>query len=187
MTFNISTVREQPSKLVDVIQQTVKRSSKPRRITLGNDSAILCEVVVLVNGSGIRLDLTDNNFSPPKIMPSKMLISVYTRQCNDNKNVSDIPTSKITDKEIEEGVNKLIQIIDTMSFPTVSQTYQECCVCLEMTNKITKCNHAVCNVCCKKIEAICEDKIEQAEYEMGGEVDWDDIQMPCCPMCRKMM
>ena len=89
MTFNISTVREQPSKLVDVIQQTVKRSSKPRRITLGNDSAILCEVVVLVNGSGIRLDLTDNNFSPPKIMPSKMLISVYTRPCNDNKNVSD--------------------------------------------------------------------------------------------------
>ena len=190
MTFNISTLREQPSKLVDVLQQTVKRSSKPRRITLGNDSAILCEVVVLVNGSGIRLDLTDNNFSPPKIMPSKMLSSVYTRPCNNDKHVFDIPTSKITDKEIEEGVNKLIQIIDTMSFPTVSQTYQECCVCLEMTNKITNCNHAVCEGCYKKIEAISEDQVEQAEFEAedeGIEIDWDDIQMPCCPMCRKMM
>jgi len=179
MTFNISTVREQPSDLIDVLQQTVKRSSKPRRITLGNDSAILCEVVVLVNGSGIRLDLTDNNFSPPKIMPSKMLSSVYTRPCNENKDVFDIPTSKITEKEIEDAVIKLIQIIDTMSFPTVSQTYQECCVCLEMTNKITNCNHAVCNGCCKKIEEICITKYEHA--------DWDDQELPCCPMCRKMM
>jgi len=179
MTFNISTVREQPSDLIDVLQQTVKRSSKPRRITLGNDSAILCEVVVLVNGSGIRLDLTDNNFSPPKIMPSKMLSSVYTRPCNENKDVFDIPTSKITEKEIEDAVIKLIQIIDTMSFPTVSQTYQECCVCLEMTNKITNCNHAVCECCVKKIEEICITKYEHA--------DWDDQELPCCPMCRKMM
>ena len=124
MTFNISTVQEKPSDLIDVIQQTIKRSSKTRRITLGNDSAILCEVVVLVNGSGIRLDLTDYNFSPPKIMPSKMLGSVYNRPCKNKKDVFNVLKCKITDKEIEEAVNKLIQILNTMSFPTVSQTYQ---------------------------------------------------------------
>lgn len=187
MTFNISTVQEKPSDLIDVIQLSVKRSSKPRRITLGNDSAILCEVVVLVNGSGIRLDLTDYNFSPPKIMPSKMLGSVYTRPCNENKDVFDIPTSKITDKEIEEAVYKLIQILNTMSFPTVSQTYQECCVCLEMTNKITKCNHAVCEGCFKKIEEICVSKFEEAESENMEHEDWHDDVLPCCPMCRTML
>jgi hypothetical protein len=112
-----------------------------------------------------------------------MLSSVYTRPCNADKHVFDIPTSKITDKEIQEAVNKLIQIIDTMSFPTVSQTYQECCVCLEMTNKITKCNHALCEGCFNKMEEICISK-----YEEDEEADEDaEVHLPCCPMCRKII
>jgi len=180
MKFNISTVREESSKLVDVLQQTVKRSSNPIRITLDNDSAILCEVVVV--GSGIRLDLTDYNFSPPKIMPSTMLSPVYTRPYNKNKDVFIyIPKSKITDEEIEEAVNQLIQIIDTMF-------YQECCVCLEMTNKITKCNHSLCEGCWGKIDKISNDKFEQAEYEgiEDDDLDYDSL-MPHCPMCRTML
>jgi hypothetical protein len=172
MNIKISTVREHPLEVIDVIQQTIKNYSKPTRIVLDNDSAILCELVILcyggVVGSGLRLDLTDNNFSPPKIIPSKMLGPMYERPYNK--------------EEIKKAVNYLIQIINTMSFPSISKTYQECCVCLEMTNKITKCNHVVCEGCSKKIEEMCYDNIGEMEDD-----DWnDDSLMPQCPMCRKM-
>ena len=183
MTFNISTLREQDTELIAVIQDSIDNYRQPIRILLENDSSVISEVTV--SCSGITLDSSDYNFTPPKVIPSRVLASVFQRPSK----VSYVSNS-LTATEIKESVIKLIQIIDTISYPKVSQDFQECSVCLEMTNKTTKCLHPLCESCGDVMEKMFLKKFDaaaaEAEYEKRG-IDWTDkrTKMPCCPMCRK--
>lgn len=180
MTFNISTLREQQHELIAVIQDTIDNYRQPIRILLENDSSVISEVEV--SCSSITLGLTDYNFTPPKVIPSRVLASVFQKPSNVSKT--------LTNEDIKEAVIKLIQIIDTISYPKVSQNFQECSVCLEMTNKTTKCLHPLCESCGNVMEKMFLKKFDaaaaEAEYEKRG-IDWTDkrTKMPCCPMCRK--
>lgn len=177
--FNSHTLSQQREELIAEIQNILK-TAIIETIKIKSNSSINSKIVL--HKHFIRLDLTDYNFVPPKIMPSKLLGSVYSRDYTN-------PSCAMTNEEIVKAVDVLIEKIATLPYQPVRDHYEECSICYEMTNKITKCNHPLCNACWDKIDDIYEKKMDDIEREAemnNRDVDFEDERtaFPCCPICR---
>jgi hypothetical protein len=111
--------------------------------------------------------------------PSTILFSKFYRPGFDEY-IND--SSPITDAEIENAVNKLIQILDNISFDkktnrynygeshkNISKPIQECSVCYEDTCGTTYCKHPLCLPC-----------LEQLQMRSDRHFMTND-----CPICRQ--
>lgn len=111
--------------------------------------------------------------------PSALLFSKFSRPGFDEY-INDSP--HITDAEIENAVNKLIQILDNISFDkktnrynygeshkNISKPIQECSVCYEDTCGTTYCKHPLCLPC-----------LEQLQMRSDRHFMTND-----CPICRQ--
>jgi len=96
--------------------------------------------------------------------PSALLFSKFSRPGFDEY-MNDSPP--ITDAEIENAVNKLIQILDNISF--TPKSIQECSVCYEDTCGVTNCKHPLCLPC-----------LEQLQMRSDRHFMTND-----CPLCRQ--
>jgi hypothetical protein len=111
--------------------------------------------------------------------PSAMLFSKFSRP-GFNEYINN--SSPITDTEVENAINKLIQILDNISFDKKSNIFnygesnrktskpiQECSVCYEETCGITDCKHPLCLPC-----------LEQLQMRNDNHFMTND-----CPLCRQ--
>jgi hypothetical protein len=96
--------------------------------------------------------------------PSTILFSKFYRPGFDEYINDSLP---ITDAEIENAVNKLIQILDDISF--TPKPIQECSVCYEDTCGVTDCKHPLCLPCLEQLQ------IRSDRHFMTND----------CPLCRK--
>lgn len=161
--YNLSNER---AELITKLQKLCQ-TNEWHRIKIETNSAI--ETTLVIGPSCLRLDFKNSNLVHEPYMPSKMLFSKFSMPSNKNK-------TPITGDEIEKAVDCLIQTIEHSCFASVSETFQECSVCLEKTNFTTKCNHPLCKTCWKKIEKQ-NDKRHNCESH--------DYELARCPMCRK--
>lgn len=140
--------------------------------------SIDCQIVI--TPSAICLDIGsktihwrehENEEDPKDHLPSTILFSKFYRPGFDEY-MNDSPP--ITDIEIENAVNKLIQILDNISFDKKINRFtpkpiQECCVCYEDTCEITDCKHPLCLPC-----------LEEMQMKSDRHFMTND-----CPLCRQ--
>jgi hypothetical protein len=157
--FNANNLSNERVELIKEIQELCQRE-KCHTIKINNQSAV--EPTLLIGPSFIRLDFKNLNLVHEPYIPSKMLFSNFSRP--------------LTGDEIEKAVDILIQTIENNWFPSVSEKFQDCSVCLEATNYTTKCHHPLCKTCWKKIDK---------QNEKGQNVESSEFVLARCPICRK--
>ena len=167
---NLSTERAELIKKIQEFCQT----KKWHNINIDTKSAI--ETTLVIGPTCLRLDFKNLNLVHEPYMPSKMLFAKFSRLSNKNKTKRNMDKSSISGDEIEKAVDCLIQTIEHSCFASVSETFQECSVCLEKTNFTTKCRHPLCKTCWKRIEK---------QNEMGQDPDSLNFRFAKCPICRK--
>jgi len=131
--------------------------------------------------------------------PSKMLFSKHDRidfqkESNNKKSISinewyaivkknkDLVVLPISSVEIENAVDKLIDVIQEISFdkkynrfsfaentPMMKKIVQECTVCYEDTTGITNCKHPLCLPCLEQLQIRCDRHFMTSD----------------CPLCRQ--
>lgn len=176
------------SELINEIKDICK-SNKIKTIPLVCNTlcgfSVNCQIVI--TPSAIRLDIgsktihwreRENEKDPYQLsvdyyfhFPSALLFSKFSRPGFDEY-INDSPP--ITDSEIENAVNKLIQILDNISFDKKTNRFtpkpvQECSVCYEDTCGVTDCKHPLCLPC-----------LEQLQMRSDRHFMTND-----CPLCRK--
>jgi len=158
--FNAKNLSTERTELIKEIQELCQ-AKICHSIKIENESAI--ETILLVGKWYIRLDFRNLNLACEAIMPSKIIICKFSDK-------------KLSKDDIEKGVDFLIQTFENNSFARISDRFEDCSVCMELTNFTTKCHHPLCKKCWKKIEK---------ENEKGQNTDSSNFKFPKCPICRK--
>ena len=204
----MSVIINNKAGLINEIKDICK-SNKTKKIPLVCNTlcgfSVDCQIVI--TPSAIRLDIgsktihwreRENEEDPNDYLsvdyyfhfPSALLFSKFSRP-GFNEYINDSPP--ITDAEIENAVNKLIQILDNISFDkktnrfttlpaTISASVigveshrktpkpvQECSVCFEDTCGVTDCKHPLCLPCLEQLQMMSD------RHFMTND----------CPLCRK--
>ena len=171
--FNVNNLSNERAELIKKIQELCQ-TKKCHTIKIDNQSAV--ETSLSIGPTFIRLDFKNLNLVHEPYMPSKMLFAKFSRLSNTNKTLRNMDKSPISGDEIEKAVDCLIQTIENNCFASVSETFQDCSVCLEKTNFTTKCHHPLCKTCWKRIEK---------QNERGQNVESSRFVLARCPICRK--
>ena len=174
--LNVANLSNERAELINEFQELCQ-TKKCHTIKIDNQSAV--ESTLVIGPSCFRLDFKNSNLVHEPYMPSYILFSKLSRPTNMKKkqNWFGVPDdTPITVDEIEKAVDCLIQYFENKRFEPVSETFQECSVCLEVTNLKTMCNHPLCTNCWKKIEKL-NDKKQNCECE--------GYELARCPICRK--
>jgi hypothetical protein len=130
--------------------------------------SIDCQIAI--TPSAIRLDIGSKTIHWRELeneenhLPSTILFSKFYRPGFDEY-INDLPP--ITDAEIENAVNKLIQILDNISF--TPKSIQECSVCYKDTCGTTYCKHPLCLPCLEEMQ------MKNDRHFMTND----------CPLCRQ--
>jgi hypothetical protein len=158
--FNAKNLSTERAELIKEIQELCQ-TKICHSIKIENESAI--ETILIVGKWYMRLDFRNLNLVHEPYIPSKIIICQF-------------PGKKLSKDDIEKGIDILIQTFENNSFARISDKFEDCSVCMELTNFTTKCHHPLCKKCWKKIEK---------ENEKGQNTDSSNFKFPKCPICRK--